>query len=431
MSDYKLKRVSPYLGMDPEAFLRGSDGKIITSDQVIPIDDANMKRYLSRDGVQMEFHTSYFACRESGAAYLSTGMTYLKGLLAKTSSTVDWSQVLELTQEEFDSLDAASRKLGCEPSLNLYDADAKVGVDQETYRIRSAGGHIHFGVASQFDPSLGFAQCRMDQWETRMVTLCDLIIGNTCVLLDRDPLNATRRQVYGRAGEYRLPKHGLEYRTLSNFWLISYPMMSLVFNLAKLVYSVLHSNVETLQGFDVPAPNMKYSGFDGWGAPTFADEDYKVYQAAMVEWHKVKQPVYKSLDPGSPNFEQELCSRMDLGSCRKAINENDFDLAFRNFLGLRSFIDEFLPAWDKEHASSSGIFPLSPSTMDDFLFFIETVHQRGDLQGWFPDDPIPRWIGYASDPPGPLAQTKWGWEMFLINSVRVERLKRASVTVAA
>jgi hypothetical protein len=45
-----------------------------------------------------------------------------------------------------------------------------------------------------------------------------------------DPI---RRVFYGRAGEYRLPTYGIEYRVLSNFWLCAPPIAHLVLDLAR------------------------------------------------------------------------------------------------------------------------------------------------------------------------------------------------------
>jgi hypothetical protein len=67
-----------------------------------------------------------------------------------------------------------------------------------------------------------------------MIPMLDLIVGNTCVLIDRDPSNIARRKVYGKAGEHRTPKHGIEYRTPSNFWLKSPELMSMITSLANL-----------------------------------------------------------------------------------------------------------------------------------------------------------------------------------------------------
>ena len=71
------------------------------------------------------------------------------------------------------------------------------------------------------------------------VKILDIVVGNTCVIMDRAPSQVERRKVYGRAGEYRLPAHGIEYRTLSNFWLRSYQLTHLVFSLARFAINIL------------------------------------------------------------------------------------------------------------------------------------------------------------------------------------------------
>jgi hypothetical protein len=46
----------------------------------------------------------------------------------------------------------------------------------------------------------------------------DLLLAVPSVLLDNDK---QRRKVYGKAGAFRKKEYGLEYRTLSNFWISS------------------------------------------------------------------------------------------------------------------------------------------------------------------------------------------------------------------
>ena len=44
----------------------------------------------------------------------------------------------------------------------------------------------------------------------------DLFLGVPSVTLDSD---TRRRELYGKAGAYRAKDYGVEYRTLSNFWI--------------------------------------------------------------------------------------------------------------------------------------------------------------------------------------------------------------------
>lgn len=115
----------------------------------------------------------------------------------------------------------------------------------------------------------------------RLVSLMDIFAGNTCVLIDRDPDNARRRKNYGRAGEYRVKSYGLEYRVLSNFWLKGYALWSLV--------TILLRN------------------------------------ALAVE---------------KSGRADEFLSLFDMKKVRKAINNNDFELAKENFEILSKFLKD-------------------------------------------------------------------------------------------
>ena len=66
-----------------------------------------------------------------------------------------------------------------------------------------------------------------------MVKALDAILGVACVSLFAKYDDPMRLKLYGLPGEYRLPAHGLEYRSLSNAWL-SHPFITnLVFDLAR------------------------------------------------------------------------------------------------------------------------------------------------------------------------------------------------------
>jgi len=174
---------------------------------------------------------------------------------------------------------------------------------------------------------------KIDADPDKIVQMLDLICGNTCVLIDRDKGNKVRRKLYGRAGEYRLPAHGIEYRTLSNFWLTAYPLMSLAFGMARLAIEL---------------------SCDG--------DSYHKY----------------------------FTSEVNMKDVQRAINNNDFDLAFKNFKAIEPMI--------REVTSDGGHHPINSETMPQFLYFVESVKENG-LAHWFPKDPMTHWttLGEAHD----------------------------------
>jgi hypothetical protein len=107
--------------------------------------------------------------------------------------------------------------------------------------LRAAGGHLHIGF-NQADDEL-----RGNEVRSSFIKGCDMILGVPSILIDTDK---RRRTLYGKAGSARFKYlgrfdeyNGVEYRTLSNFWLKSEELMGWVFDGVKLV----HQNLEELR----------------------------------------------------------------------------------------------------------------------------------------------------------------------------------------
>ena len=95
----------------------------------------------------------------------------------------------------------AAIEFGCDPDYNAYTGSTNPRPRTENKNLRSAGGHVHVGTENNiFD----------------MVKTMDLLLGMPSVLIDKDE---DRRKLYGKAGCFRPKDYGLEYRTLSNFWI--------------------------------------------------------------------------------------------------------------------------------------------------------------------------------------------------------------------
>jgi hypothetical protein len=325
-------------GCDPELFLE-RNGRIVGSEKVIP--ESGLRGGIQtnplvvRDGVQVELNPAASTNFRVLGRTIGLAFEVLERHLLRfgEGTKINYSGVVDVDQDELDTLGERSRILGCLPSKNYYgirpiDEDAKKGT------MRSAGGHLHIGLKRNYDASL--AQLFADREE--LIPLLDIFVGNTCVLLDRDPLASVRRQNYGRAGEFRDPDHGIEYRTLSNFWLKSYALMTFVFGMANVAIS-------TLAGRHL----------------------------------------------------SEICDAVDIGDVIKAIETNNFELALENFKTVRSFLVQQLPdrgfplcagtldkfvsfAKDVNEYSLDKYFRLEPkdhwqsTDKTDFADFIETIY---------------------------------------------------------
>jgi hypothetical protein len=333
-------------GADPEFFFERS-GLIVGSEKIIPATGMTVgSSRLVRDGVQAELNPRPETCRALFANEFARCFRGLVDIVNKDKTLgINLSSCVTITQEELDSLSEEAKKFGCAPSMNT-DATAKPAAtvtNPEKYLYRPAGGHIHLGAIENCTTGKAL---RMPD---RTVPILDLFCANLAVLVDRDPSNIERRKLYGRAGEYRLPKHGLEYRTLSNFWLRAYPLMSWMLGMARFSVSVVANDLE-------------------WGT-----------------------------------FEKEIQSMIDFEHVRQAINTNDADLAWENYLKIKPFIAD----------AASSTWSMHKENLDDFEFFVK----QGLDFWWGPDhDPLKHWANLPDGHDG-------GWESFLSKKVRPVRLK--------
>jgi hypothetical protein len=290
----------PYIatyGSDPEMFLT-RNGQVIGSERVIPEVGIGLGGgKIIRDGIQIELNPY------GGDSLRHRG--YLRNLLVSVKQhvpadvSVSFEQVVDVPQEEFAALSPQSGVLGCMPSLNAYGIPPLRVDENGPQPPRSAGGHIHVGFTG--------APTIMD-YRRDLIPLMDIIVGNQAVLLDREPRAAERRKLYGRAGEYRIPRYGIEYRTQSNWWLHSPGTCELVFGLTKTAVDILFVSV-----------NKAYEGV--------APDDM-------------------------------LANMIDINLVIKAIMNNDKDLAWSNWQTIKEFLSKWVP--------NQTCYPLRSGTFDLF-----------------------------------------------------------------
>jgi hypothetical protein len=90
---------------------------------------------------------------------------------------------------------------GCEPDYCAWTKEENKKPKPPHQFMRSAGGHVH--VETKLDPN-------------EVVKNMDLYLSVPAVLMDE---GEQRKQLYGKAGACRYKPYGVEYRTLSNFWI--------------------------------------------------------------------------------------------------------------------------------------------------------------------------------------------------------------------
>lgn len=310
------------IGCDPEIFATDKLGRVIGSDRILPKIKAGL---VVRDGVQFELHPIPTTCRANVINSLKDGILEMQRQLeakAKGSYKISFKQLVSVSKRELLGLSEDARTLGCAPSKNIYGHKTPE-IDGMVYRKRTGAGHIHMGV--------GLGAYKID--EKRLVKLLDIVVGNTCVLLDRGTAAAVeRRRNYGKAGEYRLPDHGIEYRTPSNFWLRAAQLFSLVSALSRTSVRLASS-------------------------PYFRGN--------------VKNPL-----PSNGDWDIKLLEGISDEQIQHSINANDYDAA----------LDIYLKWVRPMFWETDGYEGVYHENLKDFDFFLSRPVEK-----WFPTDPLIHW----------------------------------------
>lgn len=115
---------------------------------------------------------------------------------------------------------------GCEPDFNAWNYAMNESPTTEDNNFRTCGGHVHVGGVEELDPHA-------------VIRAMDLFLGVPSLVLDKDK---ERRKLYGKAGCFRYKPYGVEYRTLSNFWIWNTETRKWVFEATARAVSYVRNN---------------------------------------------------------------------------------------------------------------------------------------------------------------------------------------------
>jgi hypothetical protein len=191
-------------GTDPELFAFDKKGKVIPAFTWLPAKD---ERVVSEegfwDGFQAEFNPHYATCHQGLEAGIWMCLRNLKRRLSLVDPTARLApvSVVKVDKKILKDLPDQHVALGCSVSFNAYGEKPLEVLDPRSLTLRTAGCHIHLGIGRSADKIID-----------RVVKAIDAIAGVAMTSLFSGMEDPRRRKYYGRAGEYRLPLHGLEYR---------------------------------------------------------------------------------------------------------------------------------------------------------------------------------------------------------------------------
>jgi len=219
------------LGCDPEAFLKDVQGTLRSSigkiggSKVCPMPLPLGTGYcVQEDNVALEFNIPPAEGRSQFVDSITKTLNFL-------SEEVKMMYGYHITTESAASfpaeelLDPNALVFGCDPDYNAWTGQINPKPKAADPNLRSCGGHVHVGCGKAVDGR-------------KVIQMMDLHLGVPSVLMDKGDL---RKQLYGAAGAYREKSYGVEYRTLSNFWIFDGKTIGWVWdNTSRAVDAVEH-----------------------------------------------------------------------------------------------------------------------------------------------------------------------------------------------
>lgn len=224
------------VGTDPEMF-------VMKGKTVIPAFDflGEKPKILTQtpkaywDGFQAEYNTQPSSCLAWQIDNIRNGMYDLHNQAKKIGGKLTIKSVVGVPLSKLAKLPKDKTEFGCTPSLNAY-GEAMPIPDGKDVNFRMAGGHLHLGSTALMRHGKDAANLEnTDILITNVIKSLDRTLGVLSVALFYGLEDKRRRSLYGRAGEYRTPKHGIEYRVLSNAWMVHPVTANLIFELARVI----------------------------------------------------------------------------------------------------------------------------------------------------------------------------------------------------
>jgi hypothetical protein len=216
----KVKLIA--IGTDPEVFIRDTKNECFisaegliggTKDFPLPITESG--HAIQEDNVMAEFCVP--PARDPKTMY--DNINFVINHLNKKVEAINPDYMIvvrpsaEFTLEQLNTDQAQT--VGCDPDYNAWFKVENPSVELPD-TIRAAGGHVHISYENN-----------SEEVNYEFVKVLDLFLGLPSVIMDYDD---RRKEIYGTPGRFRHKSYGLEYRTLSNYWIDSFETVEWVFN---------------------------------------------------------------------------------------------------------------------------------------------------------------------------------------------------------
>lgn len=224
-----MKR-NPLIGSDPELFAEDSKGitsvaGLLNCSKTNKLDMGDTR--IQEDNVLVEFdidpHDNFAGFNNN----ITRGIQLCADLIKEHSMEIAMGISSHIfTREQMLNFAKSAFEFGCEPDYNALTGQRNPKPAAADPGLRTGGGHLHFG----FDHLGTYSTDN----QKVLGVMCDYFLGLPAMMIDPDD---RRRELYGKAGACRWKPYGIEYRTLSNFWIFDEVNRSFIYDQAIKAYN--------------------------------------------------------------------------------------------------------------------------------------------------------------------------------------------------
>ena len=174
----------------------------------------------------------------------------------KLDLAIDIAPAALFSPEELYSKQASES--GCSPSWNVWTNRACEKVDLGVSNYRYASGDLHLSW-----PEAGINRADM-LLKKAIVKYLDIIVGLNEVAFAQP--NERARNGYGRLGNHRPTEYGVEYKSISNFWMGTSSGREWAYNLGISAIHKVHNDIDSINSFTSRFIDIVYNVRMFWDA---------------------------------------------------------------------------------------------------------------------------------------------------------------------
>lgn len=247
------------IGADPELFVK--KGTRFISGHVFDFGSKTEPKETKHGSVQVDGLALEFNVRP--AHKKADFIRNIKGVLGDLEALVRTQDAecslhavptVHFGSEYISGLPLHVRTLGCNPDFSAYTGDVNEKPDGEV-PFRTGAGHVHLGWTYNAYSMEHLERC------CELVRELDYYLGLPSLDWDKD---YERRSLYGKAGTFRPKLYGLEYRVLSNAWVMNDELAGFIFTQSKKAFTNWSKNQLLFKRFGTFAKDCIDNNIRDW-----------------------------------------------------------------------------------------------------------------------------------------------------------------------